>query len=211
MEPIDLDHVSAALMKKGYAVSVFDDKESAAVYLDNSIDGRRVGLGDSLTLEALAIYERLVLHNQVFEPSEAHRGQVGPGQLRDFQEAALETVDTEIFLASVNGIAASGELVNIDRRGNRVAGTLFGHEKVYIVAGVNKIAPTLEDAIWRARNIAAPQNARRLGYRTPCAATGDKCYDCNHAQRICCGLVVHLQKMCGFAMEIVLIKESLGL
>lgn len=45
-------------------------------------------------------------------------------------------------------------------------------------------------ALWRARNIAAPKNAQRLGVKTPCAVNGDRCYDCKSPQRICRGLVV---------------------
>lgn len=63
----------------------------------------------------------------------------------------------------------TGEMVNIDGTGNRVAGSLYGHRKVYFVAGRNKIAPTLEDAAHRARNVAAPKNAARHQYKTPCA------------------------------------------
>lgn len=51
------------------------------------------------------------------------------------------------------------ELINIDGTGNHVAGLLFGHGKVYFVIEKNKIEPTLEKALWRARNNAAPPNA----------------------------------------------------
>jgi len=56
-------------------------------------------------------------------------------------------------------MSETGELVNIDGTGNRVTGSLFGHEKVYFIISTNKIEPTLEKAIWRARNVAAPKNA----------------------------------------------------
>lgn len=87
---------------------------------------------------------------------------------------------------------------------------MFGHEKVYFVVGANKIEPTLEKAIWRARNIAAPRNAKRLGLKTPCAVKADKCYDCKSPERICNGLLIHLRKMNDIEMEVVLIRESLG-
>jgi len=101
-------------------------------------------------------------------------------------------------------------LVNIDGTGNRVAGALFGHEKVYFVAGINKVVPTLEDAIWRARNIAAPKNAMRLGLRTPCAKKGDRCYDCSSPDRICNGMMIHFKKMNDIDMEIVIINKQIG-
>lgn len=64
-----------------------------------------------------------------------------------------------MFLCSVNALTEDGILVNMDGTGNRVAAALFGHEKVYYVAGVNKICPDLDHAIWRLRNIAAPATA----------------------------------------------------
>ncbi len=113
----------------------------------------------------------------------------------EFNEVAKKTLLTDVFLTSVNGVAETGELVNIDGTGNRVAGSLFGHKKIYFVFGINKIELTLEKTIWRARNIAAPQNAKRFGYKTPCAVKGDRCYDCSSPDRICNTLNIHFRKM----------------
>lgn len=63
---------------------------------------------------------------------------------------------TDVFLTSVNGVSETGVMVNVDGTGNRVAGSLFGHKSV-LCPGVNKIMPTLEEAIYRARNVAAPK------------------------------------------------------
>ena len=81
----------------------------------------------------------------------------------------------------------------------------------YFVIGSNKIAPTLEEAVFRARNVAAPQNAARHGYKTPCARKQDHCYDCYHPRRICNAQVIYWQKMNHMDMEVVLIDEPLGL
>ena len=81
----------------------------------------------------------------------------------------------------------------------------------YFVIGSNKIAPTLEEAVFRARNVAAPQNAARHGYKTPCAHKQDHCYDCYHPRRICNAQVIYWQKMNHMDMEVVLIDEPLGL
>jgi len=127
-----------------------------------------------------------------------------------FIDTAKKCLTTKIYLTSINALSETGELVNIDGTGNRVAGALFGHEKVYFVAGINKVVPTLEDAIWRARNIAAPKNAMRLGLRTPCAKKGDRCYDCSSPDRICNGMMIHFKKMNDIDMEIVIINKQIG-
>jgi hypothetical protein len=69
----------------------------------------------------------------------------------------------------------------------------------------------LEKAIWRARNIAAPQNAKRFVFKTPCAVKGDRCYDCSSGDRICNTLNIHLKKMKSVEAEIIIINESLGI
>lgn len=190
--------------KKAYKVRVFDTKEQAAQYLDSAIDAMSVGFGDSDTLLAMGLYEKLKKHNTVYDPFHTSGN-------TEFVETAKRSLDTEVFLTSVNAFSQTGELVNIDGTGNRVAGSLFGHKKVYFVMGINKGEENLEKAMWRARNIAAPRNAKRLGLKTPCAVKGDRCYDCNSDDRICNGIIVHYRKMRNTdEMEIVIIKEDLG-
>ena len=114
------------------------------------------------------------------------------------------------YLLSANGLAETGEIINIDGTGNRVSSSLYGHKKVWFVVGSNKIAPTYDEALWRARNIAAPKNAQRLGVKTPCAVNGDRCYDCTSPQRICRGLVVLWEAIRSCETEVVLVDEPLG-
>ena len=202
---INLEKAVKAFESKGYLVKVFDTKEDAAEYLDMAIDGKIVGFGDSATLLEMELFRKLREHNVVFDPFHTSGN-------REFVEVAKKTLTTDVFLTSVNAFAETGELVNIDGTGNRVAGSLFGHMMVYFVMGINKGEETLEKAMWRARNIAAPQNAKRLGLKTPCAVKGDKCYDCNSDDCICNEIMVHRRKMRNTdEMEIVIIKENLGM
>ena len=195
------DAVKKNLETRGYAVRVFATGKEAADYLDAAIDGKSVGFGGSVTLDALGLYERLGSHNQT----------VWHWKWEDKDAARREALTTELYLTSVNGLAETGELINIDGAGNRVAATLFGHEKVYFVIGRNKLAPTYEEAVWRARNIASPQNAKRLGKKPPCAVSGDRCYDCKSPERICRGLVTLWGPMMGMEAEVLLVDEDLGL
>ena len=98
----------------------------------------------------------------------------------------------------------------MDGVGNRAASTLFGHRRVYFVAGRNKVSPDFAAALHRVRNVVAPKNAQRLGCKTPCAVKADRCYNCKSPERICRGLVVHYQKMLSMEMEVVLVDEDLG-
>lgn len=89
---------------------------------------------------------------------------------------------------------------------------MYGHEKVYIIAGINKIESNFEKALFRARNIAAPLNAKRLGLKTPCAISKEmKCYNCSSPDRICCGISIITKKMSGIKeMEVILINKHMG-
>ena len=196
----NFDTVKKNLEDRGYAVRVFSTGAEAAAYLDGVIDGRTVGFGGSLTLEQLGLYDALAKHNTVVWH---WKQEAGP--------ARREAMFTQVYLTSANGLAETGEILNIDGIGNRVAAPLFGHEKVYFVIGRNKVAPTYEEALWRARNIASPQNARRLGKKTPCAVKGDRCYDCKSPERICRGLVTLWGPMMGMETEVLLVDEDLGL
>lgn len=200
---MDLEKTLKSLKRHGYQVSCFETSEEAVEYLVESVQGETVGFGDSATLATMKLAERLAENNEVIDPSDCTNS--------DFIPVAKQTLLTDVFFTSVNGVSETGELVNIDGTGNRVAGSLFGHKKVFFVFGTNKIESSLEKAIWRARNIAAPKNAKRLGLKTPCAIKGDRCYDCLSPDRICNGMVVHLHKMHDMEVEVVVINEELGL
>lgn len=195
------DTVKKNLEDRGYAVEVFASGVEAAAYLDGAVDGKSVGFGGSMTLDQLGLYDALGKHNTVVWH---WKQDAGP--------ARREGMFTDVYLSSANGLAETGEIINIDGNGNRVAATLFGHEKVYLVIGRNKLAPTYEEALWRARNIASPKNAQRLGKKTPCAVKGDRCYDCRSPERICRGLVVLWEPMMGMeqSTEVLLVDEELG-
>ena len=193
------DTVKQNLETRGFSVRTFATAAEAAAYLNEAIDGKTVGFGGSVTLKDMGLYELLGSHNDV------HWHWVnGP----DERKAAMRT---HVHLSSANGLAETGEIINIDGGGNRVASTLYGHEKVYLVIGRNKLAPTYDEALWRARNIAAPKNAQRLGRKTPCAVKGDRCYDCKSPERICRGLTVQWEPMMGMETEILLVDEDLGM
>lgn len=194
----DIEKLRKNLEDRGIQSSYFATAQAAADYLDRQIDGTTVGIGGSMTVKAMGLYPRLSSHNRVVWHWEG-------GSL---EEAAR----TEVYLTSANGVAETGELVNIDGNCNRIASSVYGHKRVYFVVGINKIEPDYDRALWRARNVAAPKNAQRLGRKTPCAVKGDRCYDCKSPERICRGLSVIWGRPTPVeVMEVVLIGEELGM
>ena len=200
---MDFSLIRTNLENKGYAVSCFETKDEATAYLVDTIKNATVGFGGSMTLKEMDLYSKLSGENTVDWHWTPKDGQSVAGA----HKAAAEA---EIYICSVNGIAETGEIINIDGTGNRVASTIFGHKKVIFVVGKNKIAPDYEKAMWRARNIASPKNAQRIGVATPCAVKGDKCYNCNSKGKICRSFSVFMEKPGGSQYEIVLVNEELG-
>ena len=193
----DFTKVKANLQARGYDVTCFATAGEAVAYLDQKLDGKTVGIGGSVTIRDMGLAEKLERHAQV-----AWHWTGGSRQ---------EAAAAQVYLTSANGLAETGEIINIDGAGNRVASTVYGHEEVYFIVGRNKLAPDYDAALWRARNIASPKNAQRLNRQTPCAAKGDRCYDCRSPERICRALMVLWEKPTAIRrVEVVLIDQDLG-
>lgn len=200
---MDFSIVEKNLKNRGYGVTVFETAFEAAEYLDQQIDNRTVGFGGSVTLGQMKLYDTLRTHNTVYWHHRVPEGKTSEEIIHNANNAA-------VYLSSVNGLAQTGEIINIDGNCNRVASIFYGHEKVYLIIGENKLQKDYESALYRARNIAAPLNARRVGAKTPCAVNGDRCYDCKSPERICRGLSVLWSKPMKGEFEVVLIHEKLG-
>lgn len=187
------------LKLRGFSVSCFENAVEATSYLCEQIQETSVGIGGSKTIDQLDLYDRLCANNSVFW----HWKSKDPN-MRQLACAA------DIYLSGANAISEDGEILNIDGTGNRLAGQVWGHKKVYIVSGTNKICPDFNSALFRARNIAAVQNCKRFPKKPPCQLDG-KCHDCRSKDRICHALLVLWGPMTGMETEIVLINEDLGL
>ena len=203
MERKNFDTLKKNLISLGYIVNSFENATEAVQYLDKQIHNQTVGFAGSMTLEKMGLYEQLSKHTEVYWH---HRIPAG----KTSKEVRMEANAASIYITSVNGISENGEIINIDANCNRVASIFYGHEKVYFVIGENKIEKDYDSALYRARNIAAPLNAKRLGVKTPCAIKADRCYDCNSPERICRGLSVLWSKPMTGEFEVILIHEKLG-
>lgn len=120
----------------------------------------------------------------------------------------------DTFLMSTNALSEDGQLVNIDGTGNRVAALCYGPKRVIVVAGMNKVTKTVQDALARVRNIAAPVNMQRINAtmshrETPCSYTGS-CADCLSEDSICAQIVT--TRICKPAgkITVILVNEELG-
>ena len=106
-------------------------------------------------------------------------------------------------------MTTDGEIFNIDGNGSRVAPMIYGPNQVVIVTGTNKIVKDKQAAITRARQIAAPLDAKRLKKETPCVKKGT-CVDCSHKQRICNDFVLITGQFVEDRIKVIIVDEELG-
>lgn len=125
-------------------------------------------------------------------------------------QAAKDAMFADVFLTGTNGLSLDGEMVNIDGQGNRVAAIVYGPKEVLVIAGMNKVSDTLEDAITRARTVAAPLNQQRFMLNNPCTVTGT-CADCKSETCICNQILITRHCRPVGRIKFILVGEDLGL
>lgn len=195
-----------ALKKNGFgAVYCATPQEAFECIVREAADSASVGFGGSMSIVALGIESRLR------EMGREILNHADPALSRDERIAIMRRQLTcDLFLSGTNALTLSGELVNIDATGNRVAAMFFGPRKVIVVAGRNKLVDgTVQDAIQRVKNWATPPNARRLNFKTPCASTGF-CSDCNSPDRLCRVTTVLERKPRFTDVRVLVVNADLG-
>ncbi|MDD1677482.1 MAG: lactate utilization protein [Methanomicrobiales archaeon] len=158
-EPV-IAATAAAVGERGIRVIRTPDANGALDVLKAIIPpGSEVMNGSSTTLIEIG-YEALLTTNPRWW-KDYHALITAEGDENKRADLRRKSVTAEYFLSSANAIAQSGELLSCDRTGSRTGAWLFGAKNLIIVAGVNKIVPSLNDARLRIREYAYPlENAR---------------------------------------------------
>lgn len=125
-------------------------------------EGSTVGWGGAISAQQIGLMDAVKVGNY----------RAIDRDLREDRDAAMmECLQADVFLTGANGLSLDGQMVNIDGTGNRVAAIVYGPKSVIVIAGMNKVTPTVEDAVQRARNVAAPLNQQRFLLDVPCTQT----------------------------------------
>jgi len=207
-ERLSVERTLSALERNGFDVMFYPTAEEALAGVMGLVpEGASVGLGGSVTLREMGLVDALEARGvEVANHWKAGREGASPDEVMAIRRAHI---NSDVFITSTNAVTETGELVNIDGTGQRVAAMIFGPKKVVVVAGVNKITGDLEEGLWRASNVAAPMNARRLHPKTPCAETGE-CSDCVAPGRICGITTIIHRRPRKTPFTVVLVGEKLG-
>ena len=165
-------------------------------------EGCVVSCGGSATLHEIGLREALKSGDYRFlDP-----GARGDGQGAAEKDAiAHQALAADYYLMGCNAIAETGELVNADGYGNRIASLIFGPKNVIVVAGMNKVEPTLDAAIARATRYAA--SLVLLEFKADHASLADLT---QAAEEIRGHLLVTRMSTTKGRIKVVLVGESLG-
>ena len=178
-----------------------DSKEEALKTALSLIpEGSSISMGGAMSAHEIGLVRALKDGNYRFIDRDA---------AEDKRAAMLAAYDADWFLASANAMTDDGILVNIDGNSNRVSAICQGPKQVLFIVGMNKVCGDLDDAMKRARNVAAPTNAQRFALNTPCAKTG-KCMDCKSPDTICCQFLITRFSRHAGRIHVILVNDILG-
>ena len=167
-------------------------------------EGASVGWGGAMTCQQIGLLDAVRAGNYQALDRDA------VSTIEEKNAIARQCLGADVFLTGANGLSLDGQMVNIDGSGNRVAAIIYGPQTVLVVAGMNKVADSLEDAVRRARTVAAPSNQQRFQLNVPCTVTGT-CGDCKSEECICNQIVITRHCRPVGRIKFILVGEELGL
>ncbi|WP_192929754.1 lactate utilization protein [Alkaliphilus serpentinus] len=204
MEKENVDVLIKNLADRNIEGYWFEDFAAAKTKIMNMISvSESVGIGNSITLKNMELsFELSKRGNLVFDKTLAKNKE----EIRALKRKALLS---DWYITGTNAISMDGHIVNMDHSGNRVAAMLYGPNHVIVVIGINKVTKTLDEAIYRVRNIASPKNAKRAGMNPPCVDL-EQCVDCKSPERVCNNLVIIEGQNDKKRMKVFIVNENNG-
>ncbi|MFH1382213.1 MAG: lactate utilization protein [Chloroflexota bacterium] len=169
--------------------------------------GCKVAHGGSLTLEEMGLLDTLRKRKKEYRFIDRRVPNLTDD---DVERLRNESLLADVFLSSTNALTMDGKLVNIDGQGNRVAALLYGPKKVIIIAGINKIVPDQEAAMYRIQNYVTPVHGKRRDHTFPCTKVG-YCVDCHTTQRACKLVTIIEQQRQKDRITVIICGEELGI
>jgi L-lactate utilization protein LutB len=194
--PETVDRTVWAIQQHGIRVIVTGDGDEALAVLQRVVPrGAEVMNGSSTTLAEIG-YEALLAGGKSGW-KDLHVVLTSENDDAKRAELRRKSVAADYFISSANAIAETGEIVACDASGSRVGAWPFAAGHLVLVIGINKIVPTLEDAMRRIREYAyrLEDTRARKAYGTPSMI--GKC-------------VILAQERTPDRITLILVRESLG-
>lgn len=206
---IRLQRTKKALEGNHFDVYIADNKDLAKKIayetIIPAIAPQTISWGGSMTFMGTRLYEALK-NDPRYTVLDTYDKSLSPEQsLQRRRESLL----VDLFITGTNALTESGQLVNLDMIGNRVAALTFGPKHVLLLVGRNKIVLDQEAAAHRIKSYAAPVNVMRLDKKNPCGKTG-RCENCSSPDRICNTWTITEKSFPKKRVKIILINEDMG-
>lgn len=166
-------------------------------------EGSSVGWGGAHSCEEIGLMK--ALHAGNYRPMDRSLAKTP----EEREQMMHDMLFADVFLTGANAMSLDGQMVNIDGTGNRVAAIIYGPKIVLVVAGMNKVVDTLDEAVRRARTVAAPMNNQRFDNDNPCSVTGT-CGNCKNEKCICNQIVITRHCRPAGRIKFILVGEDLG-
>jgi L-lactate utilization protein LutB len=184
-----------ALRARNIDALVAESSEEAREKLIRMIpEGAEVFKSTSATLDTIGYSDYLRQSARYKDLHATITAEPDPAQQRELRR--LSTV-AEYFIGSVHAIAETGEVVIASGSGSQLGAYVYGAKHVIWVAGVQKICPTLSDAVARVRGYALERYDQWLEERGRAAAPIGK-------------LLIFENEQAAGRVSLILIKENLG-
>lgn len=209
-----------ALKKNFFEAYYAESKEEAVTLLNNLIeDGSIIGVGDSHSFYQLNMEAELKARGCRLIPNVAalnlhgyysnDYGYIKAPTREQARDILADYLTSDVFVLSANAVTMEGEIVNVDGVGNRIAGSLYGADRIIMVVGINKIVQNEAEARSRIANLAAPMN--KIKYGEVCASVlSGKCAKCKSEQRFCNITTILHRRPIESDYHIIVVGEDLG-
>ena len=149
-----------ALAARNVDAVLVASREAALAKLRELVpEGSEVFVNTSETLDAIGYTEYMHGNDRYINLHDQMMSQPGPASQREFRR---KTTTADYFVGSVQAIAETGEIVIASSSGSQIGAYSYGARRVILVAGTQKICPTLSDAEARTRGFTLERHDRWL-------------------------------------------------
>lgn len=149
-----------ALAARNVEAFLADSREAAfAKILELVPEGSEVFVNTSETLDTIGYTEYMHGNDKYDNLHDRMMAQPDPAAQREFRR---KTTTADYFVGSVQAIAETGEIVIASSSGSQIGAYSYGARRVILVAGTQKICPSLADAEARTRGWTLERHDRWL-------------------------------------------------
>ena len=140
-----------------------DSREAALAKIQELVpEGSEVFVNTSETLDTIGYTEYMHGNDKYVNLHDQMMAQPDPAAQREFRR---KTTTADYFVGSVQAIAETGEIVIASSSGSQIGAYSYGARRVILVAGTQKICPSLADAEARTRGWTLERHDRWLENR----------------------------------------------